>query len=620
MIHMIVSNSQKLQRGRSNIVQSDRRIITPDEWLTDNDLLSESTENIDMVEIGKPIQVKPSEFVQFAMKLVDKDEGSQTFKSFSFDGRKYWIPIYDTEAKRILMKTGRQCEKSTLVGNRILTYCCMNVGFHALYVTPTQIQAKVFANDRIRGAIETSDVLKTWVNTSLQDNVFLKTFVNHSKITLRYAFLSADRVRGVSGVDCLVIDELQDIILDNIPVIEATTFAGSTDFKIFMYAGTPKSLDNPIEKYWSEASTQNEWAIPCWNHSYYSGSKLVRGYWNIITDDSNIGQKGLVCSKCKELINPRDPACHWVSMNPSVFENTNIKTPYEGYHIPQLISPRCDWDKVLQDYHFIPRQQFFNEVLGISFDSGDKPLTRQDMVDNCSKNLSLGPQSINSGGMRIIGTEELRQVVDGKPIFAGIDWSGGSDKSYTVLNLATYLNHEGHWYFTPFYWRRFEGPDSDPRIQIEKIKEILVNWKVAFIGCDYGGGYWPNDELTRKFGASKVWKYQYANPKHKVKWEGGLKRYLVHRSEVMSDIFNAIKRRDIFLFPRWEEFEDPFADDFLNITSEFNPQRNSIVYQRGRNGTDDSMHSLLYSFLASFNTHPRHDVLNVSALTGYSDG
>lgn len=601
----------------SNIYLSEENMITiPEEWNSDTykDEFYNPLEELE--ELKEVIGVRPSEFVQFAMRLVDKDGDSQSFKPFSFNERNYWIPIYDTESKRILMKTGRQCEKSTFTGNRMLTYCCINVGFHALYVCPTQIQLKTFRNDRIKGAIDTSDILKVWFNSKLQESMLFQEFVNHSKITMRYAFLSADRVRGVSGVDCLVIDEFQDIILDNVSVIEQTAFAGSKQFRIFMYTGTPKSLDNPIEKYWSEASTQNEWAIPCDNHTYSSRSGMVRQHWNVITDDKNIESKGLACEvkTCRKLINPRDPRCHWVSMNPSVFNNPAIKHPYEGYHIPQLISPRCDWDQVLQNYHFNPRQKFFNEELGVSYDSGDKPLTRQDLAENCAEDIPLVSRLSDADQI-----EWQNAYLQDRPIYAGIDWTGGSERSYTVLNLASYLQDQGHWFYVPFYWRRFDGPDSDPRIQIEKIIQIIIRWKARFVGCDYGGGFWPNDELTRKFGASRIWKYQYANPKIKCKWEAGLKRFIMHRSEIMSDVFNAIKRKDIFRFPRMSEFEKPFGEDFLSITSEYNEQRNTIMYQKNLNGTDDSFHSLVTGFLGSFHHHPRHDIINFSSLTSFSD-
>ena len=42
---------------------------------------------------------------------------------------------------------------------------------------------------------------------------------------------------------------------------------------------------------------------------------------------------------------------------------------------------------------------------------------------------------------------------------------------------------------------------------------------------------------------------------------------LVHRTEVMSDIFTAIKSAGHLPIPRWEQFEEPFAEDFLSIFS-----------------------------------------------------
>jgi hypothetical protein len=132
------------------------------------------------------------------------------------------------------------------------------------------------------------------------------------------------------------------------------------------------------------------------------------------------------------------------------------------------------------------------------------------------------------------------------------------------------------------------------------------------IGADYGGGHWPNDRLVRLFGAEKVKKYQWVgNVKHKIKFDPklGVPRFLCHRTEVMSDMFNAIKRQDVFLFPRWEEFEDPFAKDFLNIFSEFNERLRMNVYKHAKGCPDDTFHSCLFGFLASFFHRTRPDVI-----------
>src|SRR6185369_4131171 len=69
--------------------------------------------------------------------------------------------------------------------------------------------------------------------------------------------------RGIPA-DFILIDEFQDILLENIPVIEEC--ASHSEHKLFCYSGTPKSMDNAIEYYFSRFSTQNEWVVPCRAH------------------------------------------------------------------------------------------------------------------------------------------------------------------------------------------------------------------------------------------------------------------------------------------------------------------------------------------------------------------
>jgi hypothetical protein len=196
------------------------------------------------------------------------------------------------------------------------------------------------------------------------------------------------------------------------------------------------------------------------------------------------------------------------------------------------------------------------------------------------------------------------------PIFAGIDWGTG-ENTYTVLTLGGYINE----YFTIFYIHRFEGPEMEPEVQLDLIETIIKNWNVKVVGTDYGGGFDRNDRLQRKFGRDRIWKYQYSTPSQKVKWEDKFHRFIVHRTEVMSDIFNAIKRRNVFRFPDWQQFEDPFSKDLLNIFSEYNEQARQIQYKKSPDVTDDSFHSILLCFLVSMLRHPRHDVLNPQART-----
>lgn len=589
-----ILSSDKYRRLDSNVVLTETGQREPvEEWDYEPEVDDPLLEEEELIrQQAMIIGVTPSQFVEFSIKLPDKI--LQKHVNFSFTGREYLRRPYDTRAKRALYKCGRQVEKSTLLGNKCLSYACVINAFNILYVSPTNQQTKTFSQDRLKEPMETSDVLKSWTTSKLSDNIFLKKFINRSQITLRYAYHNADRVRGIPS-DMILIDEIQDIITDNIPIIEEC--ASHSHFKLFTYSGTPKSTDNAIEKYWNDFSTQNEWVVPCDRHGLPSDPSTW--HWNILSED-NLGEDSLVCDKCKKPISPVHPHAQWAAMNPSVVDK--LKDPYEGYRIPQLMVPWLSYHDIMDKYQKYGRAQFFNEVLGMSFDSGSRPLTRQDVIDNCMPGLLMTKE--------VMG-EIKTKIGSSSPVYAGIDWGTG-EGSYTVLSLGTYLNDM----FTIFYIHRFEGQEIEPPIQLEIIEKLIAYWNVSLVGCDYGGGFDRNDALARKFGRNRIVKYQYSQPGQKVKWEEGLNRFLVHRTEVMSDIFNAIKRRKIFRFPDWSHFEDPFGSDMLNIFSEYNEQQRQVQYKKSPDCTDDSFHSILLCFLASMLRHPRFDVLNPTQKTG----
>lgn len=394
--------------------------------------------------------------------------------------------------------------------------------------------------------------------------------------------------RGIPA-DKVLIDEFQDILLDNVPVIEEC--ASHSDWKIFCYSGTPKSLDNSIEHYWSRFSTQNEWMVPCKHHG--TPKKPWTWHWNILRED-NIGDTCLICDKCGKQISPLDPDCQWMALNPK----PNVEKPFEGYRIPQLMVPWIDFSDIKHKQRAYSRAKFYNEVLGRSYDSGTRPLTRRDIQRNCWEDLSMQFY------------RDVIKWVTQYPVFMGVDWGTG-EGSYTVVTLGGYLPFKKDR-FTYFYFKRFEGLESEPKYQLKEIIQLAKDFNVHHIGVDYGGGHWPNDELVRVFGAEKVKKYQWVgNVKRKITFDSklGVPRFLCHRTEVMSDMFNAIKRANVFYYPRWEEFEDPFAMDFLNIYSEYNDRLRMNTYKHAPSSPDDSFHSATYCFLVSFFSKLRPDVI-----------
>jgi len=526
----------------------------------------------------KPKPVKPSLFTNGVFRMPTED--GLTYEKFSFDGRRHLYRPYDTAATRVLLFCARQVEKSTMLGNKALCYMSLIQAYRVLYVSPSATQTKTFSNDRIKEPIETSPTLKRFTTKMLSQNILEKQFINRSKITMRYAFLNADRARGIPAW-MLQLDELKDILRDNIPVIEQCTAHAPSNMKRFVYAGTPKSLDNIIEEYRGNQSTQGEWVVPC------DGCNN----WNIL-GERNIGKKGTICAKCGKYINPMNERAQWawqVAWDP-------IKTPFESYRIPQLMVPWKDWNEILLDYERYPRDKFFNEVLGISYESGLRPLT-QAQIRACCKDYRMDERTL----------DKIRPKSLAQPFFAGIDWGTG-DAAYTVLTIATYIDMK----FRVIYMKRFVGEESDPEVQAVEIIRLLRKFNVQLIGCDWGFGFGMNSRLIREFGAQRVHKFQYmARINTRLGYDAKMGRWKVHRSEVMAAIFDAIKKQKCE-FPRWEDFHKPHANDMLNIYSEYNEKLRMIVYDHRQGNPDDSFHSFLYCWLVSMLMIQRPDILSPS--------
>ena len=519
----------------------------------------------------------PSEFVASAMNMPDR-EG--LLKAFSFKGREYLLPIYDTPHQRVLLQCGRQVEKSTTLGNITLTYTMLRRYFRSLFVSPTQQQTETFSRDKISAPIEMSERLQTFARggENVKNNVLYKKFVTGSDITFRYAFLHADRVRGIPA-DMLLLDEIQDILTEVIPVIEECL--AHSPYKILRYSGTPKSLDNTISYYWNKFSTQNEWVLPC---DSCGGGDYRK--WHVIGYD-HIGKDGLVCTNCGAPLNPWHESAQWASMRSEQWlRNPPVAIPFEGYRIPQVIAPWIGWDSVLDKKKRYSVAQFYNEVLGLGYDSGTKPITAEVLRANCSA------RSMVDTPRRISG-----------PVYMGVDW-GSAENSYTVMSIGTYIGNK----FTFLFFKRYEGEEAEPERTVQDIMRYVDLFKVAIVGVDYGGGFDRNDKLIRHFGVQRIARYQYVNTR-RIYFDTTLHRFMVNRTEALMAVINALNRKDEFSLPRWEDFETPFGTDLMSVFTEYNEARRTTVINRTPGTTDDTLHSMTYCFLASMIRHPRPDIL-----------
>ncbi len=530
------------------------------------------------------IYMAPSKWVEHFIRVKDGSVGADV--RMSFGERRYLKRVYDTASSKVLLMTSRQTEKSTSIGNILMARSALYSMHTSLFVTPSAMQTKVFSRARLDEIIDLSPMMKSLTHTKLTMNILEKEFINRSKIYLRYAYHSADRIRGISSQD-LYVDEIQDIQADLMPVIEETTSHFADSYKL--YSGTPKSFDNTIEKYWAQASTQSEWCIPCEHHGL--PNQPGTWHWNIL-DSKNMGLHGPICDRCGAAINPEHPMAQWVSMNPGAL--------FEGFRICRLMVPWYykipkAWKDLLALRDLYPTAQFMNEVMAKSYDSGTKPITRAEMIAACDESYLMDEDAV--AAMR--STTEL---------FGGIDWGTGEGSSYTVLTVAGYVRGDAALQFV--YAKRFDGPLADPTAQEEELIRLIRKFRLDVVGCDYGMGFVQNKRLTDIFGAKRIQVFMYAvRAQNKVTYRAALHRFTVYRTPVMSDIFAAIKRR-LLRFPNWDVFQKPFGEDFLSIHSEYSNTQRMIMYDKPRGISDDTMHSALFCFLASNSVYKRPDIMS----------
>lgn len=261
--------------------------------------------------------------------------------------------------------------------------------FSTLYVTPLFEMVRRFSHNYVRQFLEESPARKLFLGSKTMNSVLQRTFLNGSAMYFSYAFLDAERTRGIPA-DKNVIDEVQDMNYDFLQIIHET-LSGSP-YALKQYAGTPKSLDNTIEKLWQDSS-QAEWMIKC----HHQGC----GHWNVPAADwdlidmigpwhREISEKtpAVVCAQCSTSasIRPLNPRLgRWVHRFPE------RRWTQAGYHVPQIIMPMHyasheKWDALvgkMQGRANTTPTTFLNEVCGESCDQGSKLITVSELKAAC---------------------------------------------------------------------------------------------------------------------------------------------------------------------------------------------------------------------------------------------
>jgi hypothetical protein len=498
---------------------------------------------------------------------------------------RHLYPIYNSKSRKKLLKFGRQTHKSTTVGCNLVLPCVAYNSYHSLYVAPTGNQVSVFSTDKLTSTMYGSPIIeKYYTDPHTKDQITYKEFSNNSKIYLRSAFHSADGSRGISS-DQVTIDEIQDINSDHIPVIEQSMSHSIAKWEMMvqdfpnlpphlfrnsLYAGTPKTIENTMEKYWAK-STQAEWIIKCRHCNKYN-------YIN----EHNIGKVCLICNRCGKPIHYDDG--DWIVMN--------ADATIDGYRMPQIVldwvnnprNPEAWQINVIQPFNdgVYTAEKLHNEVLALPYANAKHPLNLNDLTAAC-KDWDMIEHPRDTNWLKYCN------------ICYGIDWGKGdlaNGTSYTCLTIGTVYSGK----FRPLFMKRYTGRMSDALKQIEDILHYVNTFGCKFGIADSGDGRVSNAMMLEALGPARFAEViENGAVKKKVLWDPKGGHYMFNRTRFMTDRFMEIKGGDVEFF-KMEQFKE-FRDDFLNIFSDYSDRTRQTLYDH--NGPDDMFHSYMFCRFAT---------------------
>jgi hypothetical protein len=372
--------------------------------------------------------------------------------------------------RKLVIKAGRQVSKTMSMAARILSFSFLKKHLKTLYVAPLYNQTLRFSTQYVKVLIEDSPVKHLFVDKKCHQSVLHREFSNGSSITFSFAYLDADRIRGVSANQCCI-DECQDIDPSHLPVILAVMSAQS--WRSEVYTGTPKTKDNLLEMLW-QRSSQAEWAIPCDNCKYENIPCLDNDLLAMIgpyRDDISPERPGTICAKCKHPINPRHG--YWLHKYPE------RRYDFAGYHVPQIIMPihaeiARHWKEIVarqMGSDNFSQAKFYNEILGESYDLSTKIFTLQDL-----KQAAVLPWA------NVID-EAVKQRDRYRLVIMGVDWGGGGEEeiSFTTVAIAG-MNYDGK--IDVIYGERLPNP-NDHLGEAKRIMDLFRLFNCNYLAHDY---------------------------------------------------------------------------------------------------------------------------------------
>lgn len=539
--------------------------------------------------------------------------------ALNLNGRPYTLkdhfvfePAFDIRLHiEAIWKCGRQVSKSTSGAAKSLLQSNAIPHFSTLFITPLYEQVRRFSTNSVRPFIEQSPLKTEFIGTNTENSVLQRSFKNYSKMYFSFALTSADRVRGISA-DYDHFDEVQDIDPNLLPVIKETMSASK--WGLSMYTGTPKTLDNTIEGLW-QSSSQAEWGIPCVNCKKLNIPKMGYDLEKMIGplhDNISEACPGIICAnpQCRKPLFTR--LGRWYHKDPKK------RDTFPGYHVPQIIMPMhcCSkrrWRELLakqQGYGNVTIPQFYNEVLGESYDIGAKLVTKTDL-----EKASVLPWANEP----LYGKAAVARKNDYIIRIMGVDWGGGGEaktsankkklESITLsFTVCAVLGLRGDGRLDVIYGRRLLTP-HDHMEEAKQLLRIYQMFNCNLMAHDYNGAGNLRETIMVQSGlpVDRIVPIVYTRSAsqnimtfHRHEDTHSRNYWLLDKARSLQLVCQSIKQQQIRFFKHdYVSKEEPgLQSDFLSLMeNKVEMARGPDLYmiQRNPHSPDDFAHAVTYA-------------------------
>lgn len=390
---------------------------------------------------------------------------------------------------------------------------------NALVVFPTFDSASIFSNSRFKPVIEESPYLQSIV-TGL-DNVGVKQVGTNFLY-----FRGSERRIHLKQIPAgfLMLDELDEMMLDNIPLAEARLDASK--HKMVRKLSTPTYPGMGINAEY-EKGDQRHWFIKC---EGCNERQSLTWKDNFVAEP----KPEYVCKKCKKPID-RLMDGEWVA----TYQNREI----HSYHISQMHSPRITpYDLYLKSIRTRNVQEFYNSNLGEPF----SPKGAQLDFDTMNACVLPGWHLQAKGEKSFMGVDvgsKLHTVIGE---FKKLGDENNKQEKLVITHIGSYNTFD-----------ELEVLMRDYDVSVAVIDALPETREVARF-CDRFAG--------RAFAA------YYTSQKEYTKWEE--RRVLVNRTLSLDYMFDRYMTRNLALPEEWAEI-DEFKDHMVALKRVVNKKEDS---------------------------------------------